>query len=89
MRDALEDDNAVNCTFVFDGETIVNENVYIISVTKRYRLSYDLNKIANASCDPRIVHKQMNRVKGFNRFLRKYLNILCVRHVGMNSENTG
>ena len=45
MRDTLEAGAAVNCTFVFDGETIVNENVYLISVTKRYRPGYADNKI--------------------------------------------
>jgi hypothetical protein len=45
IRDALEAGVAVNCTFVFDGETIVNENVYLISVTKRYRPGYEYSKI--------------------------------------------
>jgi hypothetical protein len=45
MRDALEAGAAVNCTFVFAGETIVDENVYLISVTKRYRPGYEDSKI--------------------------------------------
>jgi hypothetical protein len=55
MRDALEAGVAVNCTFVFDGETIVNENVYITAVTKRYRPSYDLNKIREYEVEVREV----------------------------------
>jgi hypothetical protein len=55
MRDALEAGVAVNCTFVFDGETIVNENVYIIGVTKRYRPSYDLNRIREYEVEVREV----------------------------------
>ena len=55
MRDALEVGIAVNCTFIFDGETIVNENVYIIGVTKRYRSSYDVNKIREFEVEVREV----------------------------------
>ena len=55
MRDALEAGVAVNCTFVFDGETIVNENVYSIGVTKSYRSSYDVDKIREFEIEVREV----------------------------------
>ena len=55
MRDALEVGDTLNCTFVFDGETIVNENVYILGITKRYRPSYDLDKIREFEVEVREV----------------------------------
>ena len=45
----------MNYTFVFNGETIVNENVYIIGVTKRYLPSYDLDKIRKFEVEVREV----------------------------------
>jgi len=55
MRDALESEVAVNCTFVFDGETLVSENVYLVGVTKRYQPSYDVNKIREFEVEVREV----------------------------------
>ena len=55
MRDALEAGDAVNCTFIFDGETLVNENVYTVGVTKHYRPSYDVNKIREFEVEVREV----------------------------------
>jgi hypothetical protein len=55
MRDALEAGATVNCTFVFDGETLVNENVYIVGVTKRYTPSFDINKIREFEVEVREV----------------------------------
>jgi len=55
MQDALEAGAAVSCVFIFDGETIVNENVYIIAATKRYRPSYDLNRIREFEVEVREV----------------------------------
>jgi len=36
IQDLLEAGAAVNCTFVFGGETIVNEDVYIVAVNGHY-----------------------------------------------------
>jgi hypothetical protein len=55
MRDALESGAAVNCTFIFDGETIVNEDVYLVGVTKRYAPSFDINKIREFEVEVREV----------------------------------
>lgn len=55
MRDALEIGARVNCTFVFDGETIVNEDVYLVGVTKRYQSSYDVQKISEFEVEVREV----------------------------------
>ena len=55
MRDALEAGAAVTCTFVFDGETLVNEDVYLIGVTKRYQSSYDVKKIREFEVEVREV----------------------------------
>ena len=45
MRDALESGASVNCTFVFDDETIVSEDVYLVGVTKLHHPSYDVYRI--------------------------------------------
>jgi len=45
MRGALEAGAAVNCSFVFEGEPLVNESVYLVDVTKRYPPSPALDKI--------------------------------------------
>lgn len=41
IKDKLKAGVAVSCVFIFDDETIVNENVYIIACTSRYKPSYD------------------------------------------------
>jgi hypothetical protein len=55
MRDALEAGAAVTCTFVFDGEILVNETVYVVGVTKRYAPSYDVQKIREFEVEVREV----------------------------------
>lgn len=45
MRDAMEAGASVTCVFTFGGEELINENVVIIGVTKRYKTGYDAGKV--------------------------------------------
>ncbi len=55
MQDALEAGAAVNCTFIFGGETIVNENVYIVAVRGRYAPAFAATKIRQFEVEVREV----------------------------------
>jgi hypothetical protein len=55
VRDLLEAGDAVTAVLIFDGETIVNESVYILGCASRYLPSYDLNRIRDFEVDFREV----------------------------------